>query len=38
MDFAAGVYLSQAQNPIPQPPLHTIHISVYVVWGTQRNV
>jgi hypothetical protein len=23
-DFAAGVYLSEAQNPIP-PPLHTVY-------------
>jgi hypothetical protein len=23
MDFAAGVYLSEAQNPIPLPPPHT---------------
>ncbi len=26
MDFAAGVYLSEAQNPIPPPPtLYTVH-------------
>ncbi len=24
-DFAAGVYLSEAQNPIP-PPLHTVYV------------
>jgi hypothetical protein len=25
-DFAAGIYLSEAQNPItPPPPLHTTH-------------
>ncbi len=29
MDFVAGVYLSEAQNPI-QPPLHTVY--VYTVY------
>ncbi len=31
-DFAAGVYLSEAQNPITPPPtpLHTVH--VYTVY------
>jgi hypothetical protein len=24
-DFAAGVYLSEAQNPIAAPPLHTVY-------------
>jgi hypothetical protein len=28
MDFAAGIHLSEAQNPIPLPPpsLHTVHV------------
>jgi hypothetical protein len=26
MDFAAGVYLSETQNPIHPPPLHTIYL------------
>ncbi len=30
MDFAAGIYLSEAQNPIP-PPLHTVY--VYTVYS-----
>jgi hypothetical protein len=31
MDFAAGVYLSEAQNPILNPlPLHTLY--VYTVY------
>ena len=25
-DFAAGVYLSEALNPIPPPSLHTLHV------------
>jgi hypothetical protein len=25
-DFAAGVYLSEAQNPIPPPPLHPVYM------------
>ncbi len=25
-NFAAGVYLSEAQNPIPPPPLHTVYV------------
>jgi hypothetical protein len=25
-DFAAGVYLSEAQNPIPPPLTHCIHV------------
>ncbi len=29
-DFAAGVYLSKAQNPYPPPPLHTVY--VYTVY------
>jgi hypothetical protein len=24
--MAAGVYLSEAQNPIPPPPLHTVYL------------
>jgi hypothetical protein len=27
-DFAAGVYLSEAQNPIPPPPSYTL----YLIW------
>jgi hypothetical protein len=32
MDFAVGVYLSEAQSPIhsPPPPLHTVY--VYTVY------
>jgi hypothetical protein len=30
MDIAAGVYLSEAQNAIPPPPLHTVF--VYTVY------
>jgi hypothetical protein len=26
MDFAAGVYLSEAQNLIPPSPLHTVYV------------
>jgi hypothetical protein len=34
VDFAAGVYLSEAQNPIP-PPLHTVYVyQVYVLIHT----
>jgi hypothetical protein len=29
-DFAAGVYLSEAHNPVPPPPLHTVF--VYTVY------
>ncbi len=29
-DFAAGVFLSEAQNPIPPHPLHTVY--VYTVY------
>ncbi len=30
-DFPAGVYLSEAQNPIP-PPLHTVYVyTVYLL-------
>ncbi len=29
-DFAAGIYLSEAQNPIPPPPLQTVY--VYTVY------
>jgi hypothetical protein len=25
-DFTAGVYLSEAQNPIPPPPLFTVYM------------
>ncbi len=25
-DFAAGVYLSEAQNPILHPPLHIVYV------------
>jgi hypothetical protein len=30
MDFAAGVYLSEAQNPITPP--HTLNMYVYTVY------
>jgi hypothetical protein len=30
-DFAAGVYLSEAQNPIPPPPPLTHSIRVYII-------
>ncbi len=31
-DFAAGVYLSEAQNLIPPSPLHTVYVyTVYVL-------
>jgi hypothetical protein len=33
--FAADVYLFEAQNPIPPPPLHTVY--VYTVRGEGRN-
>jgi hypothetical protein len=26
MDFAAGVYLSEAQNQYPPPPLNTLYV------------
>ncbi len=26
MDFVAGVYLSEAKNPISPPPLHTVYV------------
>jgi hypothetical protein len=35
MDFAAGVYLSEAQNPIP-PPLHTVHVYVDTVYSDRE--
>jgi hypothetical protein len=37
-DFAAGVYLSEAQNPIPAPtPLHTVYVfTVYVFIHTGK--
>jgi hypothetical protein len=28
-EFAAGVYLSEAQNPIPPPPLRTVYSILY---------
>jgi hypothetical protein len=28
-DFAAGVYLSEAQNPINPPSLHTVFVNAY---------
>jgi hypothetical protein len=28
MDFAAGVYLSEAQNPIPPPPSYTLYLCI----------
>ncbi len=34
-DFAAGAYLSEAQNPIPPPPFHIVYLfTVYLF--TQR--
>ncbi len=37
-DFAAGVYLAEAQNPIPlpPPPLHTVYVytPVYTIQYT----
>ncbi len=27
-DFAAGVYLSDAQNPIPPPPIYTLYTCI----------
>ncbi len=30
-DFAAGVYLSEAQNPIPPPITHCTFIRVYSI-------
>jgi hypothetical protein len=32
IDFAAVVYLSEARNPIPPPPLHTTWIRVYIIF------
>ena len=32
-DFAAGVYLSEAQNPIPSPPPYTLYIYVYTLYS-----
>ncbi len=38
-DFPAGVYLSEAHNPIPPPPLHTvcIHTGMGVGGGGELN-
>jgi hypothetical protein len=43
-DFAAGVYLSDAQNPIPTPPpLHTVYVYTGYLftkgsgWGGELN-
>jgi hypothetical protein len=36
MDFAAGVYLSEAQNPITPPPLHT-HVYLFTQKGGELN-
>jgi hypothetical protein len=30
MEFAAGVYLSEAQNPKPSSPLHIVYYTVYL--------
>jgi hypothetical protein len=35
-DFAAGVYLSEAQNPIPYPP-YTLYLYVYTLQYTYSN-
>jgi hypothetical protein len=33
----AGVYLSEAQNPIPLPPLHTVYVfTVYLFTHKER--
>jgi hypothetical protein len=36
MHFAAGVYLSQAQNPIPHPPLHTVYMYTVYFFTQER--
>jgi hypothetical protein len=33
-DFASGIYLSETQNPITPPPLHTVCIRVYCILYT----
>jgi hypothetical protein len=36
-DFAAGVYLSEAQNPKPPPPLHTVFVyTLYLLIHTLK--
>jgi hypothetical protein len=36
-DYAAGVYFSEAQNPIPPSPLHTVYVyTVYVLIYTGK--
>ncbi len=32
MDFAADVYLSEARNPIPFLPLHTVYVYTVQVY------
>jgi hypothetical protein len=31
-DFAAGVYLSEAQNPILPPPLYTVYVYTCILY------
>jgi hypothetical protein len=34
MNFAAGVYMSEAQNPIPPPPIHTVYLYTVYLFTT----
>ncbi len=36
-DFAAGVYLSEVQNPITPPPLHTVNVNIHTGKGGELN-
>jgi hypothetical protein len=35
-EFAAGVYLSEAQSPIPPPPVHTVYVYTVLLFTQGR--